>query len=376
VLPAARLGPGLALAPRRRAAVGRLQPRGGIDVDAEVDAALVQRPDLVGRDEPWPVADADHESVKDVLLGRGNDVVHGADLLATGCVNGHAALEHLIGDRQALVHDGHTTDMTHVSVVGHFEWVDFVSVPHLPVHGEILHADSAFARAGGGGAVAATVLAELGAEVDFYCALGQDADGEAAVAQLEDRGVRVHVAWRDQPTRRAVTFLEPGTERTIVTLGEWLEPRGSDELEWERLADAGSVYFTAGDAAALERAHAAPFVVASPRAREVLEADGAWVYALVFSEGDDDESAWAHRVASHARLLVATEGAQGGRWWGESEGRWSATPLPGPPHDTYGCGDSFAAAFTLGLGRDDSIAEAAKLGAKSGALALTRIGAP
>jgi ribokinase len=266
--------------------------------------------------------------------------------------------------------------MTHVGVVGHVEWVDFVSVPHLPVRGGILHADSTFARAGGGGAVAATVIAELGAEVDFYFALGRDADGEAAVAQLEARGVRVHVAWRDRPTRRAVTFLDPGTERTIVTLGDRLEPRGSDELDWGRLDNADSVYFTAGDPGALERAHAAKFVVASPRARDVLDDKDARIYALVFSEGDKDESAWANRVASHARLMVATEGSHGGRWWGESEGSWAAAPLPGPPRDTYGCGDSFAAAFTLGLGRGDSIGDAAKLGAQAGALALTRVGAP
>ena len=266
--------------------------------------------------------------------------------------------------------------MTHIGVVGHVEWIDFVSVPHLPVHGKILHADSTFARPGGGGAVAASVLAELGAEVDFYCALGRDAEGQATVAQLEGRGVRIHVAWRDQPTRRAVTLLEPVGERTIITLGDRLEPRGSDKLEWERLDDARSVYFTAGDGGALDRAHSSPFVVASPRARSVLEADGAWVYALVFSEGDDDERAWANRVASHSRLLVATDSDRGGRWWGQSEGRWAAVPLPGPPRDTYGCGDSFAAAFTFGLGRGDSIADAARLGAEAGARALTRVGAP
>jgi ribokinase len=108
----------------------------------------------------------------------------------------------------------------------------------------------------------------------------------------------------------------------------------------------------------------------------VLEAEGARMYALVFSEGDEDESAWANRIASHARLLVATEGDRGGRWWGESEGRWDAAPLPGPPRDAYGCGDSFAAAFTFGVGRGDSIADAAHLGAQAGALALTRTGAP
>jgi ribokinase len=266
--------------------------------------------------------------------------------------------------------------MTRIGVVGHVEWVEFLSVPHLPERGKILQARDAFVRPGGGGAVAAGVLAELGAEVDFFCALGRDADGHAAAAQLERRGVRVHVAWREQPTRRAVTFLEPGGERTIVTLGDRLEPRGADDLEWDRLNDAGSVYFTAGDAAALRLANASPFVVASPRARSVLETDDAHVYALVFSEGDEDERAWAERVAPHARLLVATEGDQGGRWWGESEGRWHAAALPGPVRDSYGAGDSFAAVFTLGLGRGDSIAAAAQLGAEAGARALTRQGVP
>jgi len=264
--------------------------------------------------------------------------------------------------------------MTRVGVVGHVEWVDFLPVPRFPRRGEVIHAAGGFLRAGGGGGVAAVVLAELGAEVEFFCALGDDIAGRATLAQLEERGVRVHVAWRDQPTRRAVTLLEPGGERTIVTIGERLEPRGSDELGWERLREVQSVYFTAGDAGALEHARQAHFVVATPRARGVLET--AKVDALVFSESDRDESEWAERAAAHARLILATEGERGGRWWGESQGRWAAVPLPGPARDAYGCGDSFAAAFTLGLGRGDSVAEAAALGAEAGARALTRVGAP
>ncbi len=264
--------------------------------------------------------------------------------------------------------------MTHVAVVGHIEWVDFLPVPRFPHRGEVIHAEGPVQRAGGGGGVAAPVLAELGAEVDFFTALGTDAVGRAAVAQLEARGVRMHVAWRDEPTRRAVTLLEPSGERTIVTLGERLEPRGTDSLEWELLREVDSVYFTAGDAGALERARQAPIVVASPRAREVLETS--MIDALVFSESDPDESKWAKLSAAHARLVVATESERGGRWWGESEGRWAAVPLPGPARDSYGCGDSFAAAFTLGLGRGDSIAQAAALGAEAGARALTRVGAP
>src|SRR5437763_8673039 len=161
--------------------------------------------------------------------------------------------------------------MTPVGVVGHVEWVDFLRVPGFPLRGEVLHAEGLLQRAGGGGGVAAAVLADLGAEVDFFTSLGDDVAGRAAETQLEERGVRVHVAWRDRPTRRAVTLLEPGGERTIITIGERLEPRGSDELDWERLHHAESVYFTAGDTTALALARRARIVVASPRARSVLE---------------------------------------------------------------------------------------------------------
>lgn len=264
--------------------------------------------------------------------------------------------------------------MTRVAVVGHVEWVEFLPVARFPRQGEVVNAAGGSLRAGGGGGVAAVVLAELDTEVDFFCALGNDAAGHAALAELEDRGVRVHVAWRNEPTRRAVTLLESGGERTIITIGERLEPRGADELDWGLLRDVSSVYFTAGDAGALGHARRSPVVVASPRARDVLETS--IVDAIVFSEGDPDERAWAERAARHARLLVATEGAHGGRWWGASEGRWAAAPLPGPVHDSYGAGDSFAAAFTLGLGSGDSVDDAAALGAQAGARALTRVGVP
>jgi ribokinase len=266
--------------------------------------------------------------------------------------------------------------MTWVAVVGHVEWVDFIPVERFPTPGEIVHAHGAFARAAGGGGVCAVVLAELGADVDFYCALGRDELGRAAAVQLADRGVRVHAAWREEPTRRAVTLLDPSHERTIITMGDRLQPLASDPLEWDRLRGADGVYVTAGDTGAMELARQARVLVASPRARSALGAEGPMIDALVYSAGDAGEREWAARVAHRVRLHVATEGARGGHWWGESGGRWSAAPLPGEPHDAYGCGDSFAAGFTFGLASGKSIADAAALGAQRGALCLTRAGAP
>jgi ribokinase len=266
--------------------------------------------------------------------------------------------------------------MTRIAVVGHVEWVDFVPVARLPRRGEVVPSIAAFTRAAGGGGVAAVVLAELGAEVDFFCALGRDSYGRATADQLAERGVRAQVAWRDGPTRRVMTMLEAGGERAIVSLGTRLEPLGSEDLEWERLRGAEGAYFTAGDDAALRRAREARVLVATPRARTALLGEGPIIDALVFSATDPHEREWADRAAHRARLMVATEGAKGGRWWGEAEGSWAPVPPPGEPRDSYGCGDSFAAAFTLGLGAGESVGEAAARGAACGARCLSRAGAP
>lgn len=263
-----------------------------------------------------------------------------------------------------------------LAVVGHIEWVEFIPVGRLPDPGQVIHADGVFARAAGGGGVVAGVLAELGAEVDFYTALGHDAYGRSAAEQLRQRGVEMHVAWREQPTRRAFTLLEAAGERTIVTIGERLDPLGTDDLDWDRLGGVAGVYLTAGDPQALRAARQAKALVASPRATRAFSAYGPYVDALVFSARDCDERDWADRAAGRARLMVASEGAAGGRWWGDSQGRWQAAEPPGPPVDSYGCGDSFAAGFTFGLASGMPIAQAAALGASCGARCLTRPGAP
>lgn len=267
--------------------------------------------------------------------------------------------------------------MSRLAVVGHVEWVDFIPVARMPHEGEVLHAEgSAFSRAAGGGGVVAVVLAELGAQVEFFCALGDDPHGRAAAEQLAERGVCMHVAWRaEQPTRRALTLLEGSGERTIVTVGERLEPRGADELEWDRLNDCEGVYFTAGDPGALEHARRTQTVVASPRGRATLQ-HGPMIDALVFSQRDRDEAGWARRLEDKARLFVETRGPEGGVWWGESEGSWRPVAVDGPIKDAYGCGDSFAAGFTFGLATGRSVAEAAEIGARCGARMLMRAGAP
>jgi ribokinase len=205
-------------------------------------------------------------------------------------------------------------------------------------------------------------------------------------------------------------MIDGAGERTIVTIGDRLQADGDDPLDWDRLATVDGVYFTAGDRLALLRSRSAPVLVASPRAHAAF--DGALgsapgddggdrggdrggaapagpgapsgpgvagdpvVDALLYSAHDRQECLWAQEIGSRVRVRVVTEGAHGGRWWGEEEGAWDPAPAPVVHGDSYGCGDSFAAGFTCALAAGATVAQAAALGGLCGAHCLGLHGAP
>lgn len=259
------------------------------------------------------------------------------------------------------------------TVVGHVEWVEFLRVPEVPAAGAIVHASQTWQEPGGSGAVAAVQLARLAGGATLFTALGDDALGHRAHDELTARGVTVQVAWRARPQRRAVTFCDDHHERSIAVIGERLAPVGADPLPWEQLDGADCVYFTAGDAAALRAARAGRRLVATPRALPTLVEAAVELDALVGSGSDPGEHVPTGALQPPPRFQVETAGSDGGRWSAAdgSEGRWDPAPLPGAPVDAYGCGDTFAAGVTYGLGDDRGIDGAVALGARCGAACLT-----
>ncbi len=263
-----------------------------------------------------------------------------------------------------------------LAVVGHVEWVEFAHVEHIPGAGEVVHATGTFAEPAGGGAVAAVVMARLAGACTLFTALGDDELGRRSAARLTELGVTVRAQVRELPTRRAVTLVDERGERTITTFGERLDPHGEEGDRWPELRELDGVYFTAGDTAALELARReARVLCASPRARLAL-GHGVALDALILSGEDQIELRAAVPAEGEAELLVHTEGARGGRFRRRSggEGRWAACPPPGPPVDSYGCGDSFAAGLTYGLAAPMGLPEALALAARCGAACLTEEG--
>jgi ribokinase len=256
-----------------------------------------------------------------------------------------------------------------VAVVGHVEWVEFARVERVPSPGEIVHVRDAWEQPAGGGAVAAVQLARLAGECLFLTALGDDARGRRAKVDLEEMGVRVEAAWRAAPQRRAFVYLDSGGERTITVIGDRMGPDADDRLPWHELERLDAVYLTAGDPGAVRRARAATTLVATPRALDSLKQAKVELDVLVSSANDAGERYTPGELDPAPRLVARTDGTRGGSLLAQdgTATRWAAAPLPGPPVDAYGAGDSFAAGLTFGLAEGLSPELASAVGARCGA---------
>ena len=260
-----------------------------------------------------------------------------------------------------------------VAVVGHVEWIEFARVERVPSAGEIVHALDTWEEPGGGGAVAAVQLARLAGDCLFLTALGDDELGHRAERELSALGVRVETTWRRQPQRRAFVYTDANAERTITVMGDRVGPRGDDPLPWSELNGIDGVYFTAGDAAAVRAARTARTLVSTARTIEPPARAGVPIDMLVSSSRDVGERYTAGDIHPPPRHVARTAGAAGGsvEALDGATTKWTAAPLPGPPVDAYGAGDSFAAGLTYGLAAGRSPEEALAIGARCGAACVT-----
>jgi ribokinase len=260
------------------------------------------------------------------------------------------------------------------AVVGHVEWVESIRVDQLPRSGEIAHGSLVWSLPAGGGVVAAVQLTRLTGDCAFYTALGGDEFGERSKQTLESLGVTVHVAWRDEPTRRGVTMVEPDGERTITTIGDRLRPEAADPLPWSDLQAVDAVYVCATDDGGLSAARAARVLTATPREGPTLETAGVLLDALIGSGRDAAERYERGSIRPEPALVVRTQGRTGGTWETADgrTGRYEPATPPPPAHgvqpDAYGCGDSFAAGLTFALGRGLPLEDALSLAARCGAV--------
>ena len=244
-------------------------------------------------------------------------------------------------------------------MVGHVEWVDSVLVDRMPAPGEIAHGTADWSEPAGGGAVAAVQIAKLAGGCDFYTVLGEDETGRRSAQRFLELGLALHAEWRDR-TRRAFVQVDAHGERTITTVGPKLRPASLPDM-----SGYDGVFFVSGEVDALRAARAARFVSVTPRELPILREAGVPVDLVVGSNTDPGER---YDGSLEARTVVMTEAGRGGLANGR---RYPPAPLPGPPADSYGAGDSFAATLTFALARGDGLEAALALAARAGAGVVT-----
>ncbi len=276
---------------------------------------------------------------------------------------------HLIKFKKLIPHSN-----LKLAVVGHVEWMTFIKVKHFPKAGIISHALNSKELPGGGGAVAAIKMTELTQErVHFFKSLGNDDIGKKCYKFLKKRGLEVHVAWRDEPTRKGVSFVDSNTDRSITVIGKRLQANAIDSLPWEILSTFDGVFVTAADSKAIKFCRKAKKLILTPRVKvEEIEKSDVNIDVLISSALDPDEKAQTENLKIKPKLIIQTEGSKGGKLF--PGGQYRAIRPIAPVIDTYGCGDSFAAGVTAGMAADLEISESIKIGAKCGSICATHFG--
>ena len=235
------------------------------------------------------------------------------------------------------------------AVVGHIEWINFLKVDQLPKPGVITHSEKSLEFPAGGGSIIAKILSELTLnQIHFFTALGNDDYGNRCFKILSSMGIKLHVAWRDKPTRRGFSMIDSQGERAITVIGERLAPNYKDNLDWNILKKMDGIFITASDSAIFKMARSASILCATPRVGlKTINNANVLLDVLIGSNLDPDEVFSFSELTVKPKYTIKTEGENGGIIF--PGGRYKALKNNELKIDSYGCGDSFAAGILYGM---------------------------
>jgi ribokinase len=235
------------------------------------------------------------------------------------------------------------------AVVGHVEWINFLKVDQLPKPGVISHSKKSIEYPAGGGSIIAKTLSELSLnQVQFFTALGNDEYGDKSFKILSRMGIKLHVAWRDKPTRRGFSLIDSEGERAITVIGERLAPHYEDNLDWNILKKMDGIFITASDSEIFKMARSAPILCATPRVGlNTINKSNVLLDGLIGSNLDPGEVFSFSELSLKPKYTIKTEGENGGIIF--PGGRYKAIKNKKLKVDSYGCGDSFAAGILFGM---------------------------
>jgi sugar/nucleoside kinase (ribokinase family) len=263
-------------------------------------------------------------------------------------------------------------------IIGPIAWDWPYRLDGLLASGGVANAQALPGRLGGTGANIARAVVSRGYRVRMVGYVGDDEWGAVSREDLATRGVDVeHVATFEAGTSQVLLFVEPGGERTIISIVQ-------DELDRVRLAAEavahGDLVYFAGwrrqfEPVARELAAAGAIVASVPFPPPAEPLPVAYV---VGSRGDlpaeatrDPYLAYVAWTGEAVTDVVLTIGEDGAVRYGQG-GTVSFDAVDIEPVDSTGAGDSFAAALLVALLEQRPLDEGIREGLRWGAAAAVR----
>jgi len=185
-------------------------------------------------------------------------------------------------------------------------------------------------------------------QIHFFTSLGNDDYGDKCFKILSNMGIKLHVAWRDKPTRRGFSLIDSQGERAITVIGERLSPTHKDNLEWNILKKMDGIFITASDSEIFKMARSASILCTTPRVGlNTINKSNVLLDGLIGSNLDPGEAFSFSELSLKPKYIIKTEGEKGGILF--PGGRYKALKNKKLKVDSYGCGDSFAAGILYGM---------------------------
>jgi sugar/nucleoside kinase (ribokinase family) len=274
--------------------------------------------------------------------------------------------------------------MPHVVVAGPASWNTLVQVPALPEpRAQTLFALGHTDGLGGTSAGKALTLARLGVDVTLRTALGDDELADRITAALDHPRLTLAAQRGRGPSERHLNLMAPDGSRLSIYLDLPPDPGPVPDAVRDAIAHADVVVTDLADHARqvipLARAAGVPVWCDLHDYDGVAEfhrefAAAADVVVLSGERLPDVRAFLDERIAAGARWAVCTLGARGAVGLGRTEGWVEVAALPVEVLDTNGAGDAFVSGLLLGHLDGCGLADAMRLGAAAGALAVASPG--